>query len=311
MQRRFIAFVIFMLVGAGSAAAASTPPQNTVRPTISGVARQGETLTADPGTWSGTQPFTFTYQWLRCDSNGNNCSNIIGAASKTYTLASADVGNRLRVRVRASNSVATRSATSLTSAIVAAKNPKSIALDVGQSTVVYGGSVTLSGSVANGQAGESVTIVEHRLPSIGGLQTQSVATVQTAADGAFSLAVRPLIHTLYTASTGQTSSNAVSVQVRPRVQLTRVAPHRFMARVVAARSFVGKYGVLQRWSLKRQQWMSLRRVFFTRVLSGTSPTIVSRTVFRARLGGARIRMFIPLSQAVPGYITGFSNTKRA
>src|SRR5213592_2120044 len=183
MQKRLIALLVLMLVGAGSAAAATARPQNTVLPTISGAAKQGEVLTADPGTWTGTQPITLTYQWRRCDTNGANCSNIIGATSKTYTLTSVDVGNRLRVRVRASNSAGATNATSLATALVAAKAPKSLALDTSLSTVVYGGSVTLTGSVANGQAGESVTITEQRVPSLGGLQTQTATTVQLSADG--------------------------------------------------------------------------------------------------------------------------------
>lgn len=194
---------------------------------------------------------------------------------------------------------------------MAAKIPKSIALDVSQSIVSYGGPVVLSGSVANGQAGESVTIVEQRLPSVRGLQVRTVATVQTAADGSFNLDVCPLIHTLYKASIGQTSSNAVLVHVRPVVRLTAIGAHRFVARAVAGRSFVGRYGVLQRWSLKRHHWTSLRRLFFTRALAGSAPTIVSRAVFRARFGGARIRVFIPGSQTVPGYIAAFSNITRA
>src|SRR5207247_5162306 len=124
--------------------------------------------------------------------------------------------------------------------------------DSSQSVVAYGGSVTLTGTLANGQAGETVTITEQRVPSLGGLQVRALTTVQTAAAGSFSVDVRPLIHTIYKASTGQPSSTAVSVQVRPQLSLTRIGAHRFAARVVAALSFVGRYGVLQRWSMRTQ-----------------------------------------------------------
>jgi hypothetical protein len=307
MQKRLIGLVIIMLVGAASAAAAVTLPRNTVRPTINGTARQGELLTADPGTWSGTQPMTFAYQWRRCDTDGANCSSIVGATGKTYTLTSADVGNTLRVRVRASNDAGARTATSRATAVVAAL-PKTVSLNSGQSSVLYGGAVTLSGSVANGQTAEPVTVTEHQLPSFSGVEMRTVATVQTNADGSFSLLVRPTSHTLYTASIGQTTSNAVSISVRPQVSVTRSTGHRFLLRAVSARSFVGRYGVVQRWSLRRHHWLSLRRVFFTRAFPGISPTITSRAVFRARLGRARIRVLVPSS---PGYLAGVSNVLSA
>src|SRR5262249_38226026 len=43
-----------------------TPPSNTTPPSISGSAVVGSTMTVVPGTWSGTQPITLTYQWMRC-----------------------------------------------------------------------------------------------------------------------------------------------------------------------------------------------------------------------------------------------------
>src|ERR1700756_2951352 len=107
MKKKLILFTLSLLaigLGAYPAAAAGTAPRNTTAPSVPGTLRSGEALTADAGTWSGTQPISFTYQWRRCDANGANCANIIGATNKTYTLGSIDVNNTLRVRVKATNS---------------------------------------------------------------------------------------------------------------------------------------------------------------------------------------------------------------
>jgi hypothetical protein len=78
--------------------------RNVVPPTISGVPRQGITLTADPGKWSGA-PSGFTYQWARCDAAGTTCTPIPGAIAPTYLLSAADAGARIGVTVTAANSV--------------------------------------------------------------------------------------------------------------------------------------------------------------------------------------------------------------
>ena len=69
--------------GLGSAAR-QVAPVNVTPPSISGTAQQSQTLTANNGTWTGTAPITYRYQWLRCNRSGNGCSEIGGATERTY-----------------------------------------------------------------------------------------------------------------------------------------------------------------------------------------------------------------------------------
>jgi hypothetical protein len=111
--------------GSGTATSAATavvpaaPPVNTALPTISGTARDGELLTATRGTWTGTPPLAYAYQWRRCDSGGNGCVDITGATATTYRLTSPDVGATIRVVVTTSGSGGTASASSTATAVVA------------------------------------------------------------------------------------------------------------------------------------------------------------------------------------------------
>jgi hypothetical protein len=93
-------------------------PSNTALPVVTGSARVGGTLSSSTGAWTGTQPMTYAYQWLRRDSAGNNCSAISGATTSRYTLKTADRTHRLRSRVTATNTSGSTAATSAASAAI-------------------------------------------------------------------------------------------------------------------------------------------------------------------------------------------------
>jgi hypothetical protein len=101
---------------------ATNAPQNTSRPTISGEERVGEQLTASQGTWTGS-PTSFAYQWQRCDIDGTGCLDVAGATGSTYSVRLADLGFRLRVEVRATNSSGSGQAFSALTAVVQPARP--------------------------------------------------------------------------------------------------------------------------------------------------------------------------------------------
>ena len=107
-----------VLAGSGAASEGASPPVNTSAPTIHGTAAQGQVLTADPGTWTGTQPISFTYHWQRCDKNGAHCM-FINDFGRHHTVTSADVGNTVRVVVTGKNSAGSSDAASAPSPVVA------------------------------------------------------------------------------------------------------------------------------------------------------------------------------------------------
>ena len=78
----------------------------TGKPSISGTAREGQTLMAsesDIVDIDGLTGATYAWQWVRVDADGtSNAADIARATSATYRLTSDDVGKRVKVKVKAS-----------------------------------------------------------------------------------------------------------------------------------------------------------------------------------------------------------------
>lgn len=112
-------------VQAHHAAATTSPPASASPPVVTGQAKAGQTLSTSDGTWTGLPAsFTYAYQWQI--KTGSTWANIPSATASTYSVTDADVGSRLRVRVRAANATGTTAAFSPMTQPVVAQEPAAI-----------------------------------------------------------------------------------------------------------------------------------------------------------------------------------------
>lgn len=130
-EHRIVAVVTATDQAAKKRSAASSPtdvvgtgPVNTAKPVVSGSVRVGSTLTASAGTWENQGALAFSYQWRRCNAQGQACQNIGGATQQTYRLQSADLGSTIVAVVTAKDAAGkTQSATSSPTATVTGVPP--------------------------------------------------------------------------------------------------------------------------------------------------------------------------------------------
>ena len=177
------------------------------------------------------------------------------------------------------------------------------------SIVRFGGSTTISGAVSNAQAGENVTV---EAQECGKPTAVRLGSATTAANGAWSMAVKPTVNTIYQVRWKTTASSKLEVKVAPRVVLVRLRAGRFSARVTATQSFVGKYVVLQLYSAARRRWLALKRVVLRTAGAPVGGAITSRAGVTSRVQRrTRLRLVLPQPQAGACYAAGQSAAVRA
>jgi plastocyanin len=171
--------------------------------------------------------------------------------------------------------------------------------------VVYGGKVTLAGTLSDQKVGEKVDVLA---TACGQTAAIKVTTVQTTTGGAYTAVVQPLKNTIYTVRVKNTSSKALTVKVRPRLRLAKVAPHRYSLRVSAAQSCAGKYATFQRYNGTLRRWVSVKRVLLRANATGTAPTVISSVSFRSTIKSRlKVRIILPQLQVGSCYLLGRSN----
>ena len=286
-----------------TAAATIARPVNTSPPTITGTAQAGQTLTADKGMWTGTEPIAYSFTWQRCNTGGGHCSNIGGSNSTTFTIQAGAVNHTIRFVVTAKNAGSTSSATSVATALVTAAvvtPTASLTLTASTLGVVYGTGTTLSGTISTKLAGESVTVLgqPYAFPDA---KFSSIASVTTGSGGTWSYLAKPTIKTAYQANWKTATSSTLTVGVQPLVTIHVIAGNRFSTSVVAARSFSGRIVQFQRRS-SHGQWVTVKQLRLN-----SKSTVSFRTALLPR-GTSTVRIAFSVNQAGAGYMGGVSRT---
>lgn len=156
-----------LTVDAGPAA-----PVAEAAPTITGAAKVGKTLKANPGTWE-PKGVTFAYQWLR------DGAPIAGATAQTYKVVRDDAGRSLTVQVTATQAGNINPGVAVSAAVVVkatSKTSVSVTPRVGTSSQTY--VVTVKVTPSAGSAATGTVAVRVNTKSYTGTLVDGTATIE-------------------------------------------------------------------------------------------------------------------------------------
>jgi len=284
-----------ILLAASTLALALAAPASSATVTVSikrtGFVPKSVTINQDDSvTWTNSD--TIDHQIV---ANGGQFASAVLAPGKSYTHAFHSGGTihyHDALHPGLKGTVITRGA------------PPQVSLAASAAVVKYGGTVTLTGTVSNKKAGETVTLVQ--LP-FGQTTKEVVATLQTTTGGAFSFTVTPQLSTTYQAQWPGKSETSVTVQVQAAIKLPFVSKTGFFHfYVLGGQSFAGKTVFLQRYTLTKT-WVNIRSL----TLGSKSGRLISVRFVRSLVPRGRwsIRVFMPATELGGGYLDSWSGTQ--
>jgi hypothetical protein len=155
-----------------------TVPVNSLAPSVTGIARTGETISASTGTWSGS-PTAYAYQWKRSLTSSGSYSDIPTATSSTYLVSESDVGYFVKAAVVATNVAGSSSAVlSSQTSVVVDIAPTNTAIPVITGTARTGATLTASNGSWTGSP-TSYTYQWKRANTVGGSYTDIAPAVNS------------------------------------------------------------------------------------------------------------------------------------
>lgn len=187
---------------------------------------------------------------------------------------------------------------SVTGAVFVKGPPPQVSVGVSQPIVTYGEQTTIAGTVSSQKANEQVLILAQPY----GSSAQQIATLETGTGGAFYYTTAPTVLTTYSVRWKTVTSQTVTVQVRPKVTLTRTSATRLFAKFSATPSFAGHTMYVQRRS-KFGQWVTVQKL----KLGPNSGRIFTAPHVK---GTSTYRVYMTTNQAGTGYLDAWSNSVR-
>jgi plastocyanin len=183
----------------------------------------------------------------------------------------------------------------------------SVTLGPSRKTAPFLAPVTLTGVISSQATGESVAVSAQEC---GKTTFTQLGSATTTSGGNWTFTVKPGLKTVYRARWRATDSPTATVDVSPKLRLTRLRS-RFTVRVSASHGFIGKLVLFQRYRAGVRRWATVKRVKLGAVRPPVAGTIVTSASFRSSVRrGWRVRTLFPQAQAGVCYLSGTSNTLR-
>jgi len=169
--------------------------------------------------------------------------------------------------------------------------------------------LTLSGSVASRETGETVTVQANECAFPG---WRDVGVVQTGRAGAWDASADVLTTTTFRARWKSSYSQDITVQARPGVEIEQLTRRRWSVGLFAVRSFLDRPGQLQRFDVRARRWRTVKTFRLTEKVRRGAVGVWTYAHFRAGVRpGSRVRAYIPRTSVGPCYLAGYSIILRA
>jgi hypothetical protein len=197
----------------------------------------------------------------------------------------------------------------LAPAALAAAEPAAVTIAATPRTVTFGDSTELSGSLSPPVAADVSVTTQTCASAPRPVRAAPPLRLVATADGTWNTTVTPLVRTTYLAKAGGTDSVPLTVDVRPRITLTKAGKHAFHVHLAAALSFDGKLVLFQR--LTPFGWKTVKSVMLLWSDSASDATTADRSFHSGIAARERVRVLLPAGQAGECYTGGTSNTIRS